>query len=249
MGIAKPLATGAALAVLAALLGATRLTYESRPTIARAFDLIEDFPAKVPVNTPAVFKVRASASAKSVVRAGVIVRVFSLAPHLSRPEPVTRIEDCDIYLSTSYRLQAVTESESRLEGIAALDKNWLNLSNSLRTVEPGHYFFVFERTESAVVGSHHFRLKAEDAENYFKTGFKVVIDPTGAEIAAEPLRSKYLDREVSFGRLKADADNRPASIPCFRFEPVSVQAKIGNRVIQGALLACAPGKKSDSVQG
>ncbi len=233
----RTLAAGIALAMLTAL-AATQ--FVQRPTITRAVDLIEVPAERIQVGSSASFTLRTSSSAKRVAAQGVTVRIFSLSADQKIPSPVAQVDGCDAYLSVSHQLVQTPSGQLKFATISVLDKDWLYLSNSLTTVEAGHYYFVFEQSSAAMSASEQFRIKSSDARKYFETGFRVTIDPTGQTISADSLRQKFLDRSAKLGLLKIEMDSKNDSPPCFGFQPVTVQAR-RNDVEQGVLVACELG--------
>ena len=222
--------------------------YRQRPTITRALDLIQALPERIPVNSPAVFKLKASAAAQRIAKRGVVVRIFSLSADQKTPAALTQIDGCDVYLSVPYKLVPAGVNEIKFQAIDVLDESWLNLSNSLRSVEPGRYYFVFEQADSDSSGSEQFRIKSSDALAYFKTGFRITIE-THEEISAKSLRHHYLEREANLGRLKIEVDSEANPVPCYSYERVVVQAHANDPVRQGILQACLTEASKASLSG
>lgn len=222
------------------VLSASAATQEiRRPTITRAGDLIVVPGQRILVDSPAAFRLKASAAARRLAREGVVVRIFSLAVDQKTPLPIAQVDDCDVYLSVPHQLVLSDAGELKFATIAALDKDWLNLSNSLNTVEPGHYYFVLEQAHSAMAASEQFRIKTADARKYFETGFRVTIDPAGKGITAESLKREFLDRAARLGQLKIEVDRKTDLPPCYSYVPVTVVAQAGNAVERGVLMACS----------
>jgi hypothetical protein len=239
---ARGFAACAALAMLS-VLAATQ--FVQRPTITRAVDLIELPAEKMRVGVPASFNLRTTAAAKRLAVQGVVVRIFSLLADQKVPVPITQADGCDVYLSVAHQLVLSGPDQLKFATVATLDKDWLNLSNSLNSVEAGHYYFVFEQSSSAMAATEQFRIKTSDARKYFETGFRVTIDPTGHNITADSLRQKFLDRSARLGQLKIDVDQKTDSPPCYGYQPVTVRAAAKRSLEQGVLLACAPDQSSD----
>jgi hypothetical protein len=212
--------------------------FVQRPTITRAIDLVELPAERVQVGAPALFTLRATSHAKRIAAQGVTVRIFSLLAEQKIPVPVAQADGCDVYLSVSHRLIQTSSGQLKFETIAALDKDWLNLSNSLTSVEAGHYYFVFEQSSPAIAASEQFRIKSSDARKYFETGFRVTIEPGGHGVTADSLRHKFLDRSAKLGQLKIEVDSKTDLPPCFGYQPVTVQAR-RESIEQGVLVACA----------
>jgi len=213
----------------------------ARPTITRAVDLIDAPGAILQVNAPAAFKVKESATAKRIAREGVLVRIFSLGPRQQIPTPISQADNCDIYISVPHKMVLDEAGALKFETIAVLDKDWLNLSNSLRTVESGHYFFVFEQGSSEIASSEQFRIRTADAARYFETGFRVTVEAGGTTISADSLKSQYQEREARLGQLKVEIDRNTRPAPCFSYKPVTINADAGPWMKGGELRACAGG--------
>lgn len=212
-----------------------------RPTVTRAFDLIDKVPDRVEVGYRAAFVRKSGARAQQIVQAGLVVRVFSLTEKQDVPAPLKKDGDCDIFISVIHRLVPVAGNEIRFETISSLDGDWLNLSNSLNSVVPGRYFLVFEQSGPGFQAAEQFRLRSADVPNYFATGFKLVVENKSGSIDAMTLRKKFVERTAHLDQLKEDADDKSKATPCFRYSPVNIQSATLEEPGQGELLACLPG--------
>lgn len=213
--------------------------YVRHPTITHAVDLIDQPLERVRVNSPATFKLRPSAAAMRVAKQGLVVRIFGLTADQKTPVPIAEIDGCDVYLSVSHKLVLNSPNELRFETITALDKGWLNLSNSFKSVESGHYYLVFEQSTAAQASSEQFRIKKSDSSKYFETGFRLTIDVTGSDITAESLLRQFSERRERIGRLKIEIDQKSQPVPCYSYQAVTVQAQRAQPISQGELHACA----------
>lgn len=230
---------GAAFALLA-LSGIAADQYTQRPTITSARDLIEIPPERLQVDAPAVFKINNSAAASRLARQGIVVRIFSMVADQKFPVPIAQSDGCDIFLSVQHQLVVSDFGELKFATINSLNRDWLYLSNSLNSVEPGHYYFVFEQSKSIQNHSEQFRIKSSDARKYFETGFRITIDPSGQSISADSLRKQFLERSARIGKLKVEIDKKTDAPPCYSYQSVTVQARSPQPLNQGILLACAP---------
>jgi hypothetical protein len=229
------------ITIAAPALAQTVSPAKARPTVTKAFDIIESVPERISVGAPAAFQRRTTAGIEDFLRDGVIVRIFSLRPGEERPEPLDgmRVNDCDVYLAVVHRLVLSGTRDLRFESVITLDQEWLSVSNSGETIEPGHYFLVFERPGQAEVMTDYFRIQKDDAKSYFDTGFKMTILADNPRLKAQDLVRKFRERSNRIGDLKERLDKTKASIPCFSYEPLKIRKAATDQFSDGELVACS----------
>lgn len=184
--------------------------FTPRPTVARALDVIEPYPAKVAVGTKVAFTRKPTRSAEKMVHDGIQVRVFALDAHTTEPRPLTTIEGCNVYVSAVYPLP---ETADRKIAFQKIDGAWLDLSNSRNSIRNAHYYLVFEKSGPE---APLFKLRSADAHAYFATGFTLeVLDDGTTDIAA--VRREYESRRLSLGQLYDEIDHPTSNVPCYRY--------------------------------
>lgn len=200
------------------------------PTVTRAIDVFEGNPERVIVGSRLAFKIRATTAAQTIARSGLQVRVFALREDQARPTPITRIGDCDVFISAVVQVRT-----SGTEAIVqTLDPSWLNLTDSLNSIAPGRYFLVFEQSGP---DSEQFRLKTADYDRYFGTGFLLIVD-THEGISVEAVRSAYFQRRNDLGRLRLEIDERKPSVPCYTYRRLVAETPADTQISQSTLAYC-----------
>lgn len=205
---------------------------ETRPTIAKAFDLIQPPPSTVGPGTTVVFKRLESKSAMALASKGFQVRIFSVSGPAARPVPLYSNDGCDIYLTTLRFIDGTTASDLQFSHI---DASWLNLSEGQGTVQDAHYYLVFELKNA---NDEVFRLKSDDASSYFDQGFNFNVARGQNAVLAE-VKSRYSERENFLTRLQLRVGEKNSSIPCYEFKKQTVaQTEIELETNLQELVAC-----------
>lgn len=200
-----------------------------RPTVTRAVDLILDFQSRVPLGTDAIFRPRPTSLAKSIIDAGIQVRIFGLLDNEKKPSRVSTVGDCDIYLSAVHRLEKTPDGGLKF---ARLDQGWVNISNSGNSSKDGRWFLVFEQNGAT---EEQFRIRTSDAENYFGTGFVVTVFDTGS-VPFLQIKAEYDRREGEGARLLREVDQKDPRVPCYSYRRVRVAGQS-----EGSLVAISDG--------
>lgn len=211
--------------------GAYAQAVAPRPTVTRAIDVFESNPERVIAGSRLAFKTKAIAAAQKIVRSGLQARVFALRDNESRPTPLTRIDDCDVFLSVVLKVESSGGTEAVVQ---TLDHGWLNMSDSLSSIVPGKYLFVFEQSGPA---SEQFRLKKSDYKAYFETGFRLVVDKHDG-ISLEAVRSEYFKKRDRLGVLRLEIDEKQPSVPCYTYRPLVAETSVVTQIAQSAMEYC-----------
>lgn len=201
------------------------------PTVTRAIDVFESSPERVIVGSRLAFKTKATTSAQKIVRSGLQVRVFTLRDDQSRPSPITIIDDCDVFLSVVLKVDSPSGTEAIIQ---TLDHHWLNLTDSLNSIIPGKYLFVFEQSGP---DSEQFRLKQSDYKTYFDTGFLLTVDKHDG-ISLETVRSAYFERRDKLGRLRLEIDKKQPSVPCYTYRRLISETLVDTQISQSTMGYC-----------
>src|SRR5262245_48401631 len=96
----------------------------TRPTVTRAIDLIENYPARVPIGTDVVFKRKTVNTGRALVQSGAQVRIFTLGENENRPQRIATIADCDVYLSIVHRLEPAVDLKDLELRFVKMDQGW-----------------------------------------------------------------------------------------------------------------------------
>jgi hypothetical protein len=206
----------ATLLVLPGFLAAKAVSAQAlqpRPTVTRAADLIEPYPARVPLGTEVVFQSRTSASAQALARQGIQVRAFALRGSEARPASIGTIGECDVYLTTVLKLEILSNGRLRF---ANMNKGWINLSNRGDTIREGRWFLVFER---AGAPESQFRIRSSDAADYFSTGFELAVYDNQT-VPIEEIRVEWNRRRAADSVLYAELDLDSDDAPCYSYRPI-----------------------------
>jgi hypothetical protein len=207
-----------------------------RPTIARAFDLIHKPSTTVPVGTSLVFKRKDSPGAKLLAAKGFQIRTFAVADAQTIPEALYSMDDCDIYLSSLTHIKGTTGEDIKF---ADMDAGWLDVSDSTNSVQPAHFFIVFEMPNA---NDAVFRLKKADRANYFKQGFHISVSPGDKDILRE-VQARFQRRKDTLTELVKRVTVKSSAIPCYEFKEQRLWALQEPDIETRTLVACDAGTK------
>jgi len=200
------------------------------PVIARVDDVFLNRPDRIEVGGDVVFKIK-NQQAEKIVNSGLQIRVFALRDSEDRPAPISNIEDCDIFLSTIINLKYPGNQEVIAP---AFSYAWLNLTNSLNTIIPGRYFFVFEKSGP---GSNQFRLKHTDYKEYFDSGFLLTID-RDAKVNIDLVKNAYFERLQLLAQARLQIDHNVNPSPCYTYRHITAEASSDNLIAENQLQYC-----------
>lgn len=210
-----------------------------RPTVTRAVDLIDNYPARVPIGTDVVFKRKSTSTGRTVMQSGIQVRVFTLGDNESRPKPITTVADCDVYLSVVHPLQSIGDLELRF---VKMDQGWIQLTYSEKSAKDGRWYLVFEQ---AGVRQEQFRIRSKDAKDYFDTGFLITVYDNGS-IPFAKIKAEYEQRRDSVAKLYEEIDQKDLRVPCYSYHRLTV-AETESGVRYAELDTCDATVKNTSV--
>ena len=196
-----------------------------RPTVTRAIDLLEAPPPNVRVGTAVVFRTRSSPAAQRLVRTGLQVRVFAMTRGSQTPVPIRTVEKCHLYMTRVYPLQQTSDGGLYF---TTLDDAWLDTSSSQRSVAEGRYFLIVEQ---AGAPDGEFRLRADSASGYFRTGFSITVSTDGRKNEAsllEAVKRAHAERRVTVAAVVKDAEGRDVS--CYQYAPVRLARDLANEL-------------------
>ncbi len=208
------------------------------PTVTNAFDLIESFPERLPVGSSVAFKVKQEPSAQSISTSGVLVRVFSLGKYDKTPQTSKETDDCFLYKTTVFNLDLQRDGTLKIGAFSSIDKSWLNLSNSKKSVQSSSWYFVFERGGTEASKIEEFGIKKTDVDSYFKTGFKVTIEDESKTIKPEEIRAAFDVRQSRLDEFRLKKVSETDSIPCYSYQPLNVNT-IAGKNWTGVMTACS----------
>jgi hypothetical protein len=216
---------------------------EPRPTVTRAVDLIADYSSPVYLGTEVVFTKKAdlSENGRALIQAGVQVRVFSLDEDESEPKRITTIRDCGVYLSTVHRLSPTSSGGLRF---AKMESGWVNLTNSRRSAKDGRWLLVFEQLGAP---QEQFRIKTNDAHDYFEAGFIITVRDNG-RIPLEEIQSEYDKRRDNLARLSREVSSSNSNIPCYSYKSIKASFEAGDVVAYGEIEDCAKSGSDVSIR-
>jgi len=205
-----------------------------KPTITRAVDIVQRPADRIEFGTQLIFKQQPTQRAERIRRKGFQIRVFTLGVNETIPNPVTSIDDCNIYVSVVYVVHSGNSSDIVFK---RMDESWLGISHSGRTVFNGHHLFVFEAVETGG-GTREtvFRLHKDDAKSYFDTGFRLTVDGAG-RASIEEVRAAFTPPEGELVDLYKEIDERGNEIPCYRYLKYADDAA-QQQYAQGTLEMC-----------
>jgi hypothetical protein len=208
-----------------------------RPTVTRAIDLIDNYPVKIPIGTDVVFKRKTANTGRALVQSGVQVRVFTLGENENRPQPITTVADCDVYLSVVYRLRSAADLKDLELRFVKMDQGWIQLTNSQNSTKDGRWYLVFEQS-LAGAPQEQFRIRSTDAKDYFDTGFLITVYDNGS-IPFDKIKAEYEKRSDSLTRLYREIDQKDLRVPCYSYRRLTVDAKAESVVAYAELEICA----------
>lgn len=96
---------------------------------------------------------------------------------------------------------------------------------------------VFEQSGPA---SEQFRLKNSDYDNYFDTGFQLIVDQHEG-ISLEAVRSAYFERRDKIVGLGLEIYDRERPVPCYTYRRLVAEVLLDVEISQGSLEYCKGG--------
>lgn len=179
-----------------------------RPTVTKAFDVIEKYPEIISYGTLVSFKKKNTKFASDIVVQGVQARVFTLVDQENYPRPTAIQSNCSHYLTTVIPLRIGSDNQIIL---GKMTESWLSVSFSGKSAKEGRYYIVFEKSG---LKNDYFRLRTADTKSYFDSGFIMIVKANEA-VNIEKVQSSYEARRDSTVKLILDESSQ--NPPCYRY--------------------------------
>jgi hypothetical protein len=187
------------------------------PVITPARELVSEDGKQFPLGAAFTLTSRTTAAAVALRERGFQVRVFSIAEGVNEPTPYLVFDPCYVYLTKVIRVRGSSDPTINLGSLTK--PTWLTPTLD-RGMQRGRYLLVFEQSGD---DRPVFRLRKDHTKEYFGSALYVEVLPvsqyTPREIA-EFIRLINQKRE----ELEGEAMTNSPSLPCYRYQAVTVLA-------------------------
>lgn len=208
-----------------------------RPTVTKAFDVVDRYPESIPQGTLVTFKRKDTKLAAHIIDEGLQARVFSLGDQEKIPQPIDTTGNCDHYISTVIPL---TKNGNDIV-FSRVGEDWLYPTASGNSIKDGRYYFVFEKVGST---QEHFRLRTSDALAYFESGFLLIVKDNGAA-SLERVKKEYKQRKSKLDSLILEIDDPAKKVPCYKYVRLAESSEL-QEYPEESLSLCEMEKTVDS---
>lgn len=191
------------------------------PSVMKVSEVFEGDYGRLAVGDHLRFKIKNDPKISKLISAKIQVRIFTLVYDELQPRHVMALDDCEVFISALLKLQPQAGNE--LIG-QALDYEWLNVTDSLRTILPGRYLLVFEEDGPDTT---EFRIKRQDLVKYFESGFVLTLE-SRAGVSLEAVKAAYLERQERFAKFRLQIDANNAKAPCYTYKQITVAQREGD---------------------